>query len=88
MDIYIYDFHITLPFLNSPVRHHRFALPKQETGMPMAKQLLCHTQSVSLLLFLPCFNVCGSVFVLIAKSPHSANQMQLELKSKTKTTHQ
>lgn len=38
MDIYMYDFHITLPFPSSPVRHHRFALPKQETGMAMAKQ--------------------------------------------------
>lgn len=38
MDIYIYDSHITLPFLNSLVKHQRFALPKQETGMAMVKQ--------------------------------------------------
>lgn len=38
MDIDIYDFYITLPFLNSPVRLHRFAFPKQETAEPMAKQ--------------------------------------------------
>lgn len=38
MDIHIYDFHVTLPFLNSPVSHDRFALPKQETGMAMAEQ--------------------------------------------------
>lgn len=32
------DFHIILPFLNSLVKHHRFAFPKQEADMPTAKQ--------------------------------------------------
>lgn len=38
MAIDTYDFYITLPFLNSPVRLHRFAFPKEETAKPMAKQ--------------------------------------------------
>lgn len=40
MDTDMYDFHITLPFPTSPVRHPRFALAKQETGMAVAKQCL------------------------------------------------
>lgn len=65
--------------LNHPLGSQNSHIQSEASHLPTlpqaVEQPLEHPEILKVLLPLPCFNERGSVLVLIAKSPHSANQM-------------